>query len=229
MRNYSNMTSFWFYEQFLKYIYSVAPSEREKLIMKVIEYGTEGTSNLSDIEDPVSRAVFPQIKCSIEACRKRHLEAVANGKKGGRPRKIWSKEFVEEFQYMLEREYTPEAIAKHFRISLSSVYRNIKRYPIPKEKLEDKARGRIYFFNHHRLCQGSEIDVLGFDANGKVEPQCYEDWIKPVPIEVLAKWERERVERERVERELQMNSSSNSYEINGRANYEALKRSRRNS
>ncbi len=195
MSNYDRMTPFWFYSSFLEWIKDARFSEKEMFLMKVIEYGTEGTSDLSGISNPTLRAIFPQIKSSIAANQNRHIEAIKNGRKGGRPMKIRSKEFIEEFQYMVEKNYSARDIAKHFELSLSTVYRCIKRFPLPPDKLRAKDAGKVYFLGPHCMFKGGEVDGIRFGG-----PITEED-IKaghggPIPVEFLKQAEQKRLEAE---------------------------------
>ncbi len=220
MSNYDRMTPFWFYSSFLQWIKEARFSEKEMFLMKVIEYGTEGTSDLSGISNPTLRAIFPQIKSSIVANQNRHIEAIKNGRKGGRPMKIRSKEFIEELWYMVERKFPPRDIAKHFEISISTVYRCIKRYPLPQEILNAKKEGRKYYLGQHLFFKGVEIDVLGFSE--PTERDRAEGRAGPVPIEYLKKAEQERLEAERWQKR-RAEASDASLGINGRALYQRNK------
>ena len=189
MYDYDRMTDFWFYEEFMEYVYRAPPSAQGKLLYKIIEYGTEGRVDISDVTDPFSRAVLPQIKASIDASRRRHEEAVLSGKRGGRPKKIWSKEFIEEFQYMVVKNYPVKEIAKHFEISLSTAYRYIKQFPLEKAILDARESGGHYSIGVHQFYGEIEMDIVGFSSSE-------EDKRGPVPLRELAYMERLRHEQE---------------------------------
>lgn len=190
------MSPFFFYGLYLAWVNLVPLDARTKLLQKIIEYGTEGVNDSIIFTDLASRALFPQIKSSIDASKARYDKAVENGKKGGRPSRMPedNKYFIDELHYMVNKGDSAQNIAKHFGVSLSTAYRYIKAHPLPKSILEVKASGRPYSIGIHYIPGGKVISsnspnpltVEEIKDKIKIDKTSQLEWIKSLkPGEIV--------------------------------------------
>lgn len=120
-------TAFVFYESFLKNIQQVERFQGKAaaydFIMDLIEYGLYG---LVPEEDNITWLYgFESMRDSIDIAQNRRQKQIAQGKMGGRPRKMVD---VEEIIRLRDQGLSMKAIADKLSISYKTVSRRLEEY-----------------------------------------------------------------------------------------------------
>ncbi|MBQ4109488.1 MAG: helix-turn-helix domain-containing protein [Clostridia bacterium] len=88
-----NAESFVFYPSFAETVNDFPEEIGNKLLRAIVNYGTYGI--MPDDEDYIIKGVMRTIKRNIDKAKERYAETVANGEKGGRPRKYDYDEIID--------------------------------------------------------------------------------------------------------------------------------------
>lgn len=122
-----NTSAFVFYESFLKGIQRVEGFEGKEaaydFLMDLIEYGLYGL--IPEEDNKTWLYGFEQMKASIDNAQSRREKQIAQGKMGGRPRKIID---IEEILLLRNQGLSLRAIADRLSISPKTVSRRLEEY-----------------------------------------------------------------------------------------------------
>ena len=122
-----NDSAFVFYESFLKSIQNVerfrGKEEAFDFAMSIMEYGCYGLP--PEDTDPAWLYGFEQVRAAIDAAQDRRQKQIAQGKMGGRPRKIAN---IEEILAMRANGLSIRAIAEQLNISDKTVRRRLQEH-----------------------------------------------------------------------------------------------------
>ena len=132
-----NTSAFVFYESFLKGIQRVESFEGKAAaydyVMDLIEYGLYGL--VPDDNNKTWLYGFEQMKASIDSAQVRREKQIAQGKMGGRPRKIVD---IEEILVLKQQGLSLRAISDKLNISEKTVRRRIQEYEQFQNENADK-------------------------------------------------------------------------------------------
>lgn len=123
----TNDSAFVFYESFLKTVQNIERFKGKEaaydFFVYIAEYGLYGL--LPDENDRVWLYGFEQVKTAIDAAQDRRQKQIAQGKMGGRPRKVVD---IEEILLLRDQGLSMRAIADKLSISYKTVARRLEEY-----------------------------------------------------------------------------------------------------
>lgn len=176
-----NTSAFVFYESFLKGIQRVEGFEGKEaaydFLMDLIEYGLYGL--IPEEDNKTWLYGFEQMKASIDNAQNRREKQIAQGKMGGRPRKIID---IEEILLLRSQGLSLRAIADQLSISPKTVSRRLEEYGQNPDtnfvsKEQDKTKDQTFVSSQHTTPldnfiskEQDKTQLTGFDQTLEQNP-----------------------------------------------------------
>lgn len=111
-----------FFEQWYQIIKDYPPKERDKAYKYIFEYAFYGIEPEKTKVMSLSYSAFGMAKPNIDSAQKRYDDAVENGQKGGRPKKV-TEEVREKIQTLRKNGLTQKEVAIQLGLSLKTIQR----------------------------------------------------------------------------------------------------------
>ena len=154
--------TFYFYKEYLDIVNDLPKEHQTEFLFAIIQYGQEGIYTISN---PILKALFMQIKASIDASVERYKRYQEVGRRGGRPRDIrWG----DVIYYYEVHNLSVSDLAKIFRCSERTIQRILKEYNSIYEE------AYVYSKKKHNL-RGIDEKAKNLIVYGKEDYNIWED------------------------------------------------------